>query len=175
MTYFSALLALLLAQPAYYPERPDDTREARLTMVAEELVRYPREIAVAAIVQGQAESTFARYVWRGCLPEEIPEKAPDCDRFRARGYLQFWRNRCPAAYQYEPGTRESLREEIACFARGWKSNRQRCVAQGVHPDEAGFTGFSGSSWCAWRGGKVRAEAYRSALTRFMKLKPRRDG
>ncbi len=173
MTYFSALLALLLAQPAFYLETPDDTRSARLTMVAEELVRYPRQIAVAAIVQGQAESGFARYVWEGC--KLIPDKAPDCDHSRARGYFQLWRDRCVEAYRYAPGTRESLREELACFARHWKGNRQRCAAQGVHPDEAGFSGFAGGYWCTWRGAKRRAESYRAALTKFQKLKPRREG
>lgn len=118
MTYLEALLALLLSQPAFWLERPDPTREARLAQVASELAAFHPEIAAALVVQGQAESGFARYVADGCV--NVPRKASDCDRGRARGYWQQWRAQCPGAYRYAAGTPESLHEEAHCVARRWR-------------------------------------------------------
>lgn len=118
MTYYSALLALLLGLPAFWLERPDPTREARMAQVAAELAQLPPEVAAALVVQGQAESGFARYVAEGC--RVVPRGAPSCDRGRARGYWQQWRAQCPGAYLYQAGTPESLHEEVACVARRWR-------------------------------------------------------
>jgi hypothetical protein len=86
MTFYQALLSILLAQPSYYLERPDVTRTDRLEAVAAELAEMPRTVAVALVVQGHWESGWARYVWEGCT--EIPRGAPSCDRGRASGYWQ---------------------------------------------------------------------------------------
>jgi len=75
MTYFDAILTLLLSQPAFWLERPDETREPRMAQVAQELQAYPPEVASALVVQGQAESKYARYVWEGC--RVVPKGAPD--------------------------------------------------------------------------------------------------
>ena len=118
MTYFDAILTLLLSHPAFWLERPDDTRGPRMSQVAGEIQAYPPEVAAALIVQGQAESGFARYVAEGC--RVVPKGAPDCDHGRARGYWQAWRAQCPVAYRYPVGSAQSLHEEVHCVARRWR-------------------------------------------------------
>jgi len=169
MTLEQALLALLLAQPAYHVEIPDQTRQDRLEAVAHELSALPQTVAVALAVQGYAESGWARYVAEGCT--EIPKGSPDCDKGRARGYWQLWRNTCPSAYEYAAGTRESLHEEVSCAARIWNSSARRCSAmRGIPEAQGGFAAFSGS--CVARSSERRATAYRSALARLERIRSR---
>ena len=168
MTYYSALLAFLSAFPAYYLEQPDATRPARLEMVAHELAPYPRSVAIPLAYQMQRESGFAAYVWNGC--ENPPKGAPSCDKGKARGYLQPWEVACRAAYQYAPGTIESLREEVKCGARIWRNGLRRC--DGRHPAgniAGGFSAFAGAS-CEWPGGAKRATEYEATLQRFLRIR-----
>ena len=144
MTLYESLLTLLLGFPAFWLERPDASREARLARVAAELAAYPPEVAVAMAVQGQAESGFARYVAEGCLV--VPRGAPSCDLGRARGYWQQWRAQCPGAYRYPAGSAESLHEEAHCVARRWR----------WHLAGAGRrAGFPAGRWRAYRAALAR--------------------
>jgi len=150
MTYFDALLFVLLTTPEYWLERPDDTREPRMAQVAAALQAYAPEVAAAAIVQGQAESGFARYVAEGC--RVIPRGAPSCDRGKARGYWQQWRAQCPGAYAYESGSPESLRAEVACVARRWR----------WHLSGAGrVAGFPPGRWALYRATLARLRSLHS--------------
>jgi hypothetical protein len=170
LPYVQALFLLLQRQPAYYLEAPDATRDMRLQMVAAELSQYPRSVSVALAYQGHRESGWALYVWRGCIPAEIPKGAPSCDKGHARGYWQEWENTCRDAYRYQPGTAESLHEEVQCAARIWRSSLQRCRGRNDAGDIAGaFAGFSAVG-CAWQGGKARASEYDATLTRFLRLR-----
>jgi hypothetical protein len=168
MVLEQAILAFILNhQPEFYLERGDETRRERLEMVASELSRLPFRTAVALAVQGWEESKWARYVAEGC--RDVPQKAPDCDHGKARGYWQFWANTCPAAYAYEPGTRESLREEIRCAARVWTNSTRWCsVTRGIPEAQGGFAGFGGG--CQTKSSERRAKAYEVALQRVTRLR-----
>jgi hypothetical protein len=124
----AALLALLLAQPAYYLERPDPTRQARLELVAAELAAYPPDVAAGLAVIGHRESGWARYVAEGCY--QVPRRAPNCDGGRALGYWQLHRGACPAAWLSPPWTRASLHEQVACAVRLWDGASRRCLPSG---------------------------------------------
>lgn len=124
----AALLALLLAQPAYYLERGDTTRAPRLELVASELAAYPPDVAAGLVAVGYAESGWARYVAEGCY--QVPRGAPNCDGGRALGYWQLHRTTCPAAFSVPPWTRASLREQVACSARLWDGQSRRCLERG---------------------------------------------
>ncbi len=171
MIYEAALFTLLQQQPACYVEIPDNTRDTRLTMVAHELARLPQSVAVALAYQGWQESKWSSWVWNGCIPSKKPKGASgNCDRGRARGAFQLWENTCRAAYQYEPGTAESLHEEVACAARIWRNGIRRC--EGRHPDgniAGAFSAFAGAS-CEWPGGAARAREYEATLQRFLRIR-----
>ncbi len=174
MTHYEALLALLLAQPAFWLERPegdypDTTRGERLEMVASELATLPESVAIGLAVQGWRESRWAAYVWKGCV--DVPKGASSCDKGRARGYWQLWAGTCPAAYEHFAGTRESLHEEVRCMARLWGGNILRCQER-LNGDRiaAAFAGFSGG--CSPAGAYYRAEAYNDTLARYLRLKAR---
>ena len=167
MTSAAAILALLLAQPAYWLEAPDATRPARLELVAAELAAYPPPVAAALAYQGWRETGWARYVSEGCT--EIPHGAPGCDAGRARGYWQVHRGTCPRAWALPAGAPESLHEEAACAARLWTGALQRC--RGRHPagDVAGaFAGFVGG--CEWAPAARRAEGYETTLAHLLRLR-----
>jgi hypothetical protein len=165
-----AILTLLKQQPACYIEIPDPTRDARLEIVATELAELPQSVALPLAYQGWKESRWCRYVFEGCF--NIPKGAgANCDKGKARGYFQEHFNTCQTAYQFAPGTPESLHAEIQCAAGMWRASLQRC--RGRHPagDIAGaFGGFAGRIGCTWPQGAQRATEYDTTLAKFLRIK-----
>jgi len=140
-------------------------------MVAHELAQLPKSVAVPLAYQGWKESRWCDYVWNGCIV--IPKGASgNCDRGRARGAWQLWENTCRDAYQFAPGTPESLHEEVACAARIWRNGLRRCEDRHPAGNIAGaFSAFAGAS-CEWPGGERRASEYEATLQRFLRIKAR---
>lgn len=158
-----AILAVLLALPAWYQDVGDADRPVWLAPVASAISRATESRAeVAALVAlGFHESRYARYVVDGrCSDGPIGAR---CDNGRARTPWQVWRVACPVAWTHPDGSQESLDAAARCAAGLLRGGRGRC--RGRHPagDLAGaFSAYRGAS-CTWSGGAARARSAGAAL------------
>lgn len=165
MNLFDAIVAILLAWPAFYTEVDEqpEKRRARLVVAAIEIeqasraTREPGETAAALLALGFHESRFAAYVGEGRCHEG--PKGARCDNGKARGYFQLWLVACPSAWRLEPGSRESLRAEARCAARAWRGARLRCRNRHpAGPIAGAFAGYRGAD-CEWSRGARRAKTW----------------
>jgi len=171
MDLLSATLAVMLAFPAYSKETEDpESRRARLTDVAQAICSATNGSptrAAALVTLWWKESSGAAYVQDGCLKEDIPKGAPDCDGGLAATPWQLHHPVCPSLRDMHPGSYEWLEAGAKCADRQFRAAYWRC-----HLGWWGaFSGYAGlrcdSPWAEKRKntmgeilGKIRKEIAR---------------
>lgn len=163
---WSAILAVMLAQPAWYQDaaEPPEARADLLRPVALaiELATEDRTEQAALVALGYHESAWARYVVEGRCAD-----GPDgvrCDHGRARSPWQLHHRACPGAWELAEDDPRALERSAACAARQLRGAKGRC--RGLHPagDTAGmFSGYARSAVCTWAPGAARAMTMSAVL------------
>jgi len=141
----AAIALWLLSNPGWVDK--DTTREDRVPFVrryAEAIVaEAPADHEVALLLaHGWEETKFAHLVLSGHC-DEMPA-GQRCDSLRARGAFSLHRNACPAAYRYDVGSAESIREEVRCTLGLLYYHSKRCREHAATPLLGMFGGMGGT-------------------------------
>lgn len=161
----ATVAAWILSKPAWLDR--DVTREQRapiVEMYATAIVDASRNDTDVAMLLSLArhEASFSVRIGGGNCP------ARACDHGRARGWFQLHESACRAAWAFDAGTVESVREEARCALSQLKHHGWRCREHSLTPMMGAFSGYATGGDCHWAGAGARVMTVRRIAAELLK-------